>query len=186
MQYSAFYPEELRKRILKNFPTKDFPNNHHSMGLLMYVQLPELSGPIEKLFSCRIRKDNNEYKTYVINDNLIVDKNKNKFIQKLIGEIIKIKPCNICTKLINTNDDLCYRCEIRSISNLSIFQQICGICQDNILQNAKIMKCCGKLIHINCYKIYKYKKLREEGHMCEDCCDNMISCPYCRSDHHCC
>lgn len=188
MQYSKFIPEIVYNNIcdlLKNFnKDKKFIGTNH----LMYIQTPEMSGFIDKIFGFRIRYENNNYKTMILkfrDEDEIVSNNIEEFAKKYTDELLKVKPCAICFKLLNCNNKICYNCELKEPTDLSTFSENCCICQYVIKQYAKIMKCCGKLLHTKCYKIYKHKRLRElENEYCEEHCEEEILCPYCRNCIH--
>ena len=98
---------------------------------------------------------------------------------------MKCHPCHVCTQIIfNNSTNLCTGCTIMQSTDLSIFEQICAICQYDVKQFGKITKCCEKLLHITCYKIYKHKQLISFKYTDDDDDDISVKCPYCRGHLH--
>ena len=181
MQCSKFIPDVVEKQLI-NAINKD--EKYHQMSHIMYIKLEDSENFIKKYINYGFTIKNNEYRTFFLSSGPYCTTSLEQFIKDYVNEITTIKPCKVCFKIINSPLDLCRRCDTNKATDLSIFEQNCAICQDVIKQHAKIMKCCSKLIHIHCFKVYKFKRLASICTCCHDEEENVIQCPYCRGDPH--
>jgi len=181
MQYSNFYSDEIYNQVKEKLKSIIDNDKYISTNHVIYIRYPESSLTIEKFFGFRIRYnvEKDIFFAFVIDDYPIKG-NLEDFLNKYVETLKNIRPCKMCTKLIKNNKNVCLKCQTRHACDLSIFGEECCICQEKIEKDAKSMKCCGKFIHTNCYKIYKYKKKIEIEDCCDDCSE--ILCPYCRSN----
>lgn len=185
MSYSTFNPTTLTQ-FLYNKTNKLGPEKTTTHCCLnVYVKLDDCSNMIEKRIGARLYFINDEYRACFARHKNIVNKDKDEFVKLLVEKFMCVKSCCVCLRLIIKDKDVvrCNRCEVLSICDLSAFEKNCPICQEEVVNDGKVLSCCGNILHMTCYKKYRYKQSNYS--YCDECERQMIPCPLCRQCIHC-